>query len=415
MNDILSGLVEGVIHVDIVTLSHVLGERKDNNRVTWLELIGGVAYLASLTEGLPMRPVIGEYVGIISEKSRLRRLTAVFNSGIAQVEAQSGNASDVATAVENQMADIVDEASVGVVRIGSITASIEQRVSKKRVVVDERRTALEMTWGLDKLDAATHGCFRGEFTILGGESSGGKTAMAVQIAIANALEGTPVAIFSMEMTKESIASRFYPSMSEVLTNNHMRDPRLMNTHTHVPEMKRISRELSRLPIDIDDRSPVRIDKLKARIKMMRRKWKQESDSDKILIIADYLQLIKGMPGMSPLDQFSHILYTLRDIPKEEPDVHLLVLSQYSQGDKFMKKSGRTKDSLYGGSVIHHTAQNVFMISIEDPDKRDDLDLLDAEIKIAKQREGKRTKVNCNFDRDHLRFCYAQRVMTGDGR
>ena len=400
MNDILFGMIEGVKTADIVTLSNELRARKE------IDNIGGVQYLAGLTEGLPQRPVIEEYVRIVKDKARLRKLLGILKAGIARAEDQSQSSAEVTETVQEQLADVVGEGTTSAVRIGSITSVVEASVNKKRVVSSDR-ASLDMTWGFDKLDDVTRGCFRGEFTIIGGESSGFKTALGVQVTIANAREGTPVIWFSMEMAKEALARRFYPSMSEILTSGQMRDPRLMNAHTHIPEMQKISRELSHLPIDIDESSALRIDKLRGRIKMMRRKWKQESDSEKILVIVDYLQLIKGLPRMSPLEQFSHILYTLRDIPKEEPDVHLAVLSQYSQGDKFVKKGGRTKDSLYGGSVIHHTAQNLFMISVEDPEKRENNDLLDAEIKIAKQREGKRTKVNCYVDRDHLRFCMPQ--------
>ncbi len=406
MNDILFGLVEGVFHVDIVTLSNELTRRKE------IETVGGVAFLASLTEGLPRRPVIDEYVWIVKDKSRLRKLMLVCSAAIARAADQSENALEVQGELENHLAEITGEGTSGAVRIGDITASVEEKVNKNRTISSER-TALEMTWGIEGLDTATHGCFRGEFTVVGGESSGGKSAYGVQLTIANAREGTPVVWFSMEMSKEALTQRFYSSMSEILTNNHLRDPRLMNSHTHMPEMHRISQELSRLPIDIDETSSLRIDKLKGRIKMMCRKCKKETGKDKIIVIVDYLQLIKGLPKLSPLEQFSNILFTLRDIPKEEPDVHLVVLSQYSQGDKFVKKNaGRTKDSLYGGSVIHHAAQNVFMISIEDPEKRDEKDLLDVAIRIAKQREGKRTKVTCNFDRDHLRFCYPTPYFKG---
>ena len=405
MSEIMFGMTPDAHHVDIVTLANELNRNKE------IESIGGVAYLASLTEGLPRRPVIDEYVRIIKDKGRLRKLMSICSMGIARAADQSETALGVIDSIQERLSDIIGEGTSGAVSIGSVTASIESSVNKGRVISADR-TALEMTWGIDNLDEATRGCFRGEFTIIGGESSGGKTAAGVQITIANAREGTPVIWFSMEMSKEALTRRFYPSMSDILTNNHLRDPRLMNLHTHIPEMQRISQELTRLPIDIDETSPMRIDKLRGRIKMMRRKWKKQSDSDKILVICDYLQLIKGLPKLAPLEQFSNILFTLRDIPKEEPDVHLVVLSQYSQGDKFVKKGSRTKDSLYGGSVIHHAAQNVFMISIEDPDKRDERDLLDAEIKIAKQREGKRTKVTCNFDRDHLRFCHPQPPLRG---
>ena len=401
MTEILFGLSPGATRVDIVTLAEELNRHRE------IEAVGGVAYLASLTEGLPRRPKIDEYVRILKDKSRLRRLMSICSATIAKAADQSDTAFEVLGELENRLLEITADHRGEAVRIGSITSVIEDRVNKKRTVTDERK-ALEMSWGIEKMDVATKGCFRGEFTIIGGESSGFKTAFGVQLSIANAREGTPVIWFSMEMSKEALAQRFYAPMSEILTNAHLRDPRLMNLHTHVPEMKRISEELRRLPIDIDETSPLRIDKLRSRIKMMRRKWKDETGSDKILVIVDYLQLIKGMPKMAPLEQFSNIVFTLRDIPKEEPDIHLAVLSQYSQGDKFVKKAaGRTKDALYGGSVIHHAAQNVFMISVEDPEKRDPLDLLDAKIRIAKQREGARTTVNCFVDRDHLRFCEPQ--------
>lgn len=406
MSNIMFGLTPDAHHCDIVTLANELARNKE------IESIGGVSYLASLTEGLPRRPRIEEYVRIVKDKSRLRKLMLVCSAAIARAADQSETALEVQGALENQLAEITGEGTSGAVRIGDITSAVEERVNRNRIISDER-TALEMTWGLEGLDVATRGCFRGEFTVCGAESSGGKTAWGVQVSIANAKEGTPVIWFSMEMSKEALTQRFYSSMSEILTNNHLRDPRLMNSHTHIPEMHRISQELSRLPIDIDETSPLRIDKLKGRIKMMCRKWKKATGGNKIIVIVDYLQLIKGLQKMAPTEQFSNILFTLRDIPKEEPDVHLVVLSQYSQGDKFVKKNAvRTKDSLYGGSVIHHAAQNVFMISIEDPEKRDEKDLLDVAIRIAKQREGKRTKVTCNFDRDHLRFCYPQPYLKG---
>jgi replicative DNA helicase len=400
MGEIMGGLVQEH-HLDITTLVNNLARNKE------VETVGGVAYLASLTEGLPRRPVIEEYVRIVKDKSLLRKLMLICSASIARCAEQGDAALDVIGELEDRLAEIAGVGTGGAVRIAQVTAAVEEKVNRNRIISDER-TALEMTWGLEGLDTATHGCFRGEFTVIGGESSGGKTAMGVQISIANAREGTPVIWFSMEMSKEALTQRFYPSMSEILTNNHLRDPRLMNLHTHVPEMKRLSQEIARLPIDIDETSPLRIDKLKGRIKTMCRKWKKETKCDKIIVIVDYIQLIKGMPKMPTIEQFTNILFTLRDIPKEIPELHLIALSQYSQGDKFVKKNaGRTKDSLYGGSVIHHAAQNVFMISIEDPEKRDERDLLDAAIRIAKQREGKRTKVTCHFDRDHVRFCYPQ--------
>lgn len=399
MTEILFGLVEGATHVDIVTLAHELDRNHE------LKAVGGVAYLASLTEGLPRRPVIEEYVRIIRDKTRLRRIMGVCSQAIHKAADQSQTSLEILGDTEYRLEEIAYGGIANSVEIGSCIPAVEERINKSRVISSER-AALEMTWGLRGLDEFTHGAYSGEFTIISGEASGGKTAFAVQMTLANAREGIPCAWFSMEMPKEKVCQRYYAAMSEILTTDHIRDPRLMNLHTHIPEMRKISAELARLPIRIDDTSPLRVDKLRSRIRMMHRKFGTK------LFIVDYLQLVKGMPGLKGQEQFTETVGILRDIPKTESAIHLAVLSQYSKADGFLRKKTRTAESNYGGSVIHHAAQNMLMISIEDPEKRDRLDLLDADVKIAKQREGKRGKITCSFDRDHLRFCYPQPQLKG---
>ena len=82
--------------VDIVTLSHELAKFKE------IEAVGGVAYLASLTEGLPRRPVIDEYIRIVKDKSLLRKLMGICSMAIARAVDQSESALDVLGAAEAQ-------------------------------------------------------------------------------------------------------------------------------------------------------------------------------------------------------------------------------------------------------------------------------------------------------------------------
>lgn len=399
INDILFGMIEGLTQVDICTLSAELANRK------WIESVGGVAYLASLTEGLPRHPKIDNYVRVLKEKATLRRLMGVCEGAIAKAQDQSERSGVVIQELQNDLFEIAGDGMNTAVPIGSVTPAVEERIRTARNVSQER-TALELTWGLKGLDEFTYGMYKGEFTIIGGETGGGKTLFGMQVILENALEGTPCCIFSMEMTKEKLGQRFYPLISDLLTADQIRDPRLMNLHTHIPEMERVSRVLSGLPIQIDDSSPLRIDKLIARMRMMRRKFKTE------LFLLDYLQLIEGMPKMNENSAFKGVVFALRDFVKVEPGCHLIVLSQYSKADGFTKKKTRTRDSLYGGSIIQHAAQNIFMITLEDSEKRDRLDLLDVEIKIAKYRDGRRGKVTCSFDQDHLKFCYPTPVLKG---
>jgi len=85
----MSDLMNEQRAVDIVTLSHELSRYKE------IESIGGVAYLASLTEGLPMRPVIEDYVRIVKDKSLLRRLMLICSAAIARAADQSETALEV--------------------------------------------------------------------------------------------------------------------------------------------------------------------------------------------------------------------------------------------------------------------------------------------------------------------------------
>ena len=89
--------------VDIVTLANELSLHKE------IETVGGVAYLASLTEGLPRRPVIEEYIRIVKDKSLLRKLMLICSSAIARAADQSETALEVLDAAESQLLEVSEQ------------------------------------------------------------------------------------------------------------------------------------------------------------------------------------------------------------------------------------------------------------------------------------------------------------------
>src|SRR6202789_2716455 len=99
----MSELMDEQRAVDIVTLSHQLAKYKE------VESVGGVAYLASLTEGLPRRPVIEEYIRIVKDKSLLRRLMMICSMAIARAADQSENAIDVLGLAEAEVMKVTEE------------------------------------------------------------------------------------------------------------------------------------------------------------------------------------------------------------------------------------------------------------------------------------------------------------------
>lgn len=90
----MTELIEGRHAVDIVTLANCLAGYKDNN-VREIALVGGVAYLASLTEGLPRRPVIKDYISIVKEKARLRRIMGVCEQAMVKAKDQTETAAAI--------------------------------------------------------------------------------------------------------------------------------------------------------------------------------------------------------------------------------------------------------------------------------------------------------------------------------
>src|ERR1700689_4104383 len=99
----MSELMDSQRAVDIVTLSHELARYKE------VESVGGVAYLASLTEGLPRQPVIEEYIRIVKDKSLLRKLMLICSSAIARAADQSETALEVLGAAEAQLLEVSEK------------------------------------------------------------------------------------------------------------------------------------------------------------------------------------------------------------------------------------------------------------------------------------------------------------------
>jgi replicative DNA helicase len=391
---IMDGMEEGVHHADIVTLQHVLRKRQE------IEAVGGVAYLASLTEGIPRKLNIEEHVKIVREKAKLRLLMGVGKQLYESAEGQEINSSALIENVQERLIQAVADEKSEAVRVSEVVGTIEANLlSKRNQNLD--RTALDMTWGVEALDEKTKGLMGGELTIIAGETAGGKTQLMMQMILENALQGVPVGIFSLEMSKEKLLQRLYPLMSNILTANLMRDPRMMTGHTDIPELSRVSKELAKLPIFVDDNSPLSIQKLRARAKMMKRRFGTR------IIGVDYVQLLE-CPGKTGPDETKGILYGLRDLAKYEPTMAIVALSQFSKEQGFVKKRRRTKGDLYGGSVLQHAAQNILIVTLEDSEKRDPGDDLDVEIMIDKCREGTRSKVVCAYDRKRLKFVSPQK-------
>ena len=179
--------------VDIVTLAQRLAEKKE------IQNIGGVAYLASLTEGLPLRPVIEDYIRIVKDKSQLRRLIAICSSAIDKAADQSESAGNLVAGLASDIRDLEISGSES-----TELESVGEWLGKNDVFA-ERKPGI-MT-GIDAHDDLTYGLQDGELTVVGARTSMGKTSHACTITWRIARRGKSVAVYLNEQSKPSFVGR----------------------------------------------------------------------------------------------------------------------------------------------------------------------------------------------------------------
>ena len=194
--------------VDIITLTEELSKKKE------VESVGGVAYISSLTDGLPRRPSIAHYVRIVRDKALLRSLIHACSGAMARAAEQADPAEEIIDAAESAIFQISEN------RIGQGFLGIPEIVKQSFGSVDalyergQRITGLETYY--EKLDEMTSGLQPSDLIIIAARPSMGKTAFAINIAENAAVRGGKVVgIFSLEMSREALVLRMLSSQAHV--------------------------------------------------------------------------------------------------------------------------------------------------------------------------------------------------------
>ena len=407
----MSELMDSQRAVDIVTLAEELARYKE------VESVGGVAYLASLTEGLPRRPVIDEYIRIVKDKSLLRRLMLICSAAIARAADQSETALEVLGAAEQELLEVSEK---GLCR-GFQSARHRSSPTPLASIDNLYKQSREVT-GLAtdfyELDRMTSGLQKGELIIIAARPSMGKTAFAINIAQNAAInhEAT-VAVFSLEMSKESLLRRMLASQAWV-------DQR--NLQTGFICAKKIKTSCSERWSDlvesrmfIDDTAGISLAEMRAKARRLK-----QTQGGLDLVVVDYLQLMSatlpsagGKRYENRTQEVSAISRGLKALAKEL-DVPVVALSQLSRASERRGDDKRPllSDLRESGS-IEQDADVVAFIHREAYYNRDeemsDADRAKSEIIIAKQRNGPTGTVHLNFISKFTRFENADAVH-GEG-
>ncbi len=385
--------------VDIVTLANELARMKE------VEAVGGVAYLASLTEGLPLRPVIEDYIRIVKDKSLLRRLMLICSTAIARAADQSETALEVLGAAESQLLEVGEK---GITHgLEPLDQIIQNSFGSIDNLYKQSREVTGLATDFIELDRMTSGLQRGELIIIAARPSMGKTALAINIAENAAIKSKAiVAVFSLEMSKESLLRRMLASQAWV--DQRKLQTGFLGKEDH-QKLQNALEQLIESRLFIDDSAGISLAEMRAKARRLK-----QTVGGLDLVVVDYLQLMSatlpsagGKRYENRTQEVSAISRGLKALAKEL-HVPVVALSQLSRASERRGDDKRPMLSdLRESGSIEQDADVVAFIHREAYYNRDEemseSDKAKSEIILAKQRNGPTGTVHLNFVSRFTRF------------
>ncbi len=374
---------------DLITLSDIL---RDRNQI---EAVGGVSYLASLVDGVPSAANITYYSKIVKEKSILRNLI--------------GTATDILTKSYNAGSDVdtlLDEAEHAIFEISE--NKIKPSFSPLKELIKDSFRTIERLYekkelitgvptGFEKLDEMTSGLQRSDLIIVAGRPSMGKTALALNIAQNASIEANvPVAIFSLEMSKEQLAFRMLSSEARVDSQKIRRG---FTGEMDWPKLTTAAGRLADALIYIDDTAGISVLEMKAKARRLK------AESGLGLVIVDYLQLMRAGGAKDSREQeISEISRSLKGLAKEL-NIPVMALSQLNrQVEQRQVKKPQMADLRESGAIEQDADVILFLYRDEVYNHAEDNPEKGwAEVIIGKQRNGPTGMIKLTFQEKFTRF------------
>jgi replicative DNA helicase len=375
--------------IDLVTLANGLKEKGH------LEGVGGAAYLARLVDTVPMAVNAQHYARIVHDKAVLRRLIEKANAITKRCFQEHGGTEEIIDFAEASIFEVTEKKArqafypLSKLIDGNIDFLEEKQKNKSMVT--------GVPTGFTHLDNLTSGFQNSDLIILAARPSMGKTALALNMARNAAVDaGVPVAIFSLEMSKEQLSLRLLCSEARIDSS------RLRSGFFSMEDWDRLTDAagvLSAAPIFIDD-SPT-LSAMEVRAKARRLKM----DKNIGLIVIDYLQLMQGRASAERRDlEISEISRSLKALAKEI-SLPVLALSQLNRMlEQRTDKRPRLSDLRESGALEQDADVVAFIYRDEVYNKEEaNPHKGTAEVILAKQRNGPTGDVLLTFLSAYTRF------------
>ncbi len=361
------------------------------------DVVGGSAYLGRLSNCVPNAAHAVYYADIVIQKSTLRKLIEASTSVLRDAYDESTDAKELLSQAEQRMLSIQDQ------RGGNQADTIGQLLTEAMERIDARMKGEHASGGVDThfsgYDEKCGGFHNGELIILAARPSMGKTALALNMAEKVALVGRqPVVFVSLEMSGVELAERLLCSTARVNGHN-LRIGRLSNDERQ--KLVRKAYEISNAPLYVDDAPSRTVSEIAAVARRIRQREKGLG-----LIVIDYLQLIEPDNHRDPRqEQVAKIARRLKGLAREQK-VPVLCLSQLNRQAEEGKDHRPKMSQLRESGAIEQDADVVMFVHREEYYHRGEEARQyagQAELIIAKQRNGPVGEIELTWEKDFTRF------------
>ncbi len=370
-------------HIDAVTLPEEL------KRTGSLEAAGGVVYLAELAQKVPSTLHVEHHARIVQENAVMRALTQNARQILEDARAWKGSPRELLDKAEQKIFEVAHQ------RESSETEHISAIVTATMAQIDSwsKGKISGIQTGFTELDDLTTGLQPSQLVILAARPSMGKTTFALNLAEHVAVQHKrSVAFFSLETAKTQIAQNM------LCSNAHLDAHRMRGGYLNREEWSKLAGAagvLSEAPIFIDDTPGLSVLELKSKARALKAKHNIE------LVLIDYLQLMEGPATESRQQEITAISRSLKALAREL-DVTVVALAQLSRAVEAREGNKPRMSDLRESGSIEQDADVILLLYRDDYyDKEKNPN--QAQLSIAKQRNGPTGQITLTFLKDLLRF------------
>lgn len=356
--------------IDVLTMKSSL-ETKNQ-----LDDAGGVSYLAELANSVPSARNAAYYAKIVSAKSRLRQLIRTSTDIIALAQKQDDDVENILDEAERQIMDVSERRNKAGFK--PIREVVDEVYNHLYDLSNNKSDITGLSTGYENLDKMISGLQPDNLIILAARPAVGKTAFVLNVAENVAIDSdVPVAIFSLEMSAESLVNRMLCARGPIKADN-LRDGNLDDDDWH--KLYAATDALARTKLYIDDTPGIKMAEIRAKCRRL-----DKETGGLGLIVIDYLQLIEGSNKESRQQEVSEISRQLKKLSKEL-SVPVIALSQLSRGVEQRQDKRPVLSDIRESGSIEQDADIVAFLYRDDYYEREEGEEDSDDVKSGQQNE-----------------------------